>query len=89
MADDIEEDFDAESEDDVSMEDDSPAEESEASTSEITVDYSLASKNKEREELDRQIAEFLARGGKIDKVESNVCADPPQKPSSNYGSRPI
>lgn len=60
-----------------------------ASDSEITVDNSLAAKNREREELAKQIEEFLARGGTINEVDSNVCGDPPQKPSSNYGSRPI
>ena len=33
--------------------------------------------------------EFLARGGKVQEIESNVVADPPKKPDNKYGSRPI
>lgn len=83
MADDIEDDFGS---------DDAVPEETQsgdATSSGIAIDYSLSSKDKEREELDRQVAEFLARGGKISQVDTHVCADPPQKPSSSYGSRPI
>ncbi len=85
MADDIDDDFDTNDE----------AESTEESSGEgitnngIAIDYSLASKDKERAELDRQIEEFLARGGQISHVDTHVCADPPQKPSSSYGSRPI
>jgi translation initiation factor 1 (eIF-1/SUI1) len=71
------------------MESSTEVESTSASASEITVDNSLAAKNREREELAKQIEEFLARGGTINEVDSNVCSDPPQKPSSNYGSRPI
>jgi len=31
----------------------------------------------------------LAQGGEIDHVQAHVTADPPQKPGSRYGSRPI
>jgi len=50
---------------------------------------SLQAKQKEREALDKAIAEFLARGGKVQEIGSNVLADPPKKPESKYGSRPI
>ena len=33
--------------------------------------------------------EFLARGGAVQEIEPNVVADPPKKPDSKYGSRPI
>ncbi|WP_317932411.1 hypothetical protein [Halioxenophilus sp. WMMB6] len=82
MSDENNDDFDTDS-DDVA---DSPAD---VTSSEISVDHSLAAKNREREELQKQIEEFLARGGKISQVDTNVCADPPQKPNSSYGSRPI
>jgi len=49
----------------------------------------LEAKQKERETLDKAIAEFLARGGKVQEIGSNVLADPPKKPESKYGSRPI
>ena len=48
-----------------------------------------ASKHAEREELNRQIEAFLAAGGTIDYVEPNILADPPKRPTSNYGSQPI
>jgi len=50
---------------------------------------SLEAKQKEREALDKAIAEFLARGGKVQEIDHNVLADPPKKPQSKYGSRPI
>jgi len=52
-------------------------------------DFSVASRQKARDELEAQIAEFLARGGKINEVPANVTADPPKKPTSDYGGRPI
>lgn len=50
---------------------------------------SIEAKQREREALERAMAEFLARGGKVQEVEPNVVADPPKKPDSKYGSRPI
>jgi len=50
---------------------------------------SLEAKQKEREALDKAIAEFLARGGKVQEIGNNVLADPPKKPENKYGSRPI
>ncbi|MBU3058512.1 transcriptional regulator SutA [Pseudomonas indica] len=50
---------------------------------------SIEAKQKEREALARAMEEFLARGGKVQEVEPNVVADPPKKPDSKYGSRPI
>ena len=52
-------------------------------------DFSIASRQKVRDELEDQIAAFLARGGKIQEVEPNVTADPPKKPAPDYGGRPI
>lgn len=49
----------------------------------------VASRQRLRDELSDQVSEFLARGGEIDQVERNVLADPPRKPNSNYGERPI
>jgi hypothetical protein len=46
-------------------------------------------KQKERDELARAMEEFLSRGGRVQEVEPNVVADPPKKPDSKYGSRPI
>jgi len=50
---------------------------------------SLEAKQRERDELARAMEEFLARGGRVQEVEPNVVADPPKKPDSKYGSRPI
>jgi len=50
---------------------------------------SLEAKQKEREALDRAIQEFLARGGRVQEIGTNVLADPPKKPENKYGSRPI
>ena len=50
---------------------------------------SVEAKQKERDALARAMEEFLSRGGKVQEVEPNVVADPPKKPDSKYGSRPI
>lgn len=49
----------------------------------------IESRKEIRETIDDQVAQFIASGGQIEQVEANVTADPPQKPTSNYGSRPI
>jgi|SRR5690606_8410486 len=50
---------------------------------------SIEAKQKERDALARAMEEFLSRGGKVQEIEPNVVADPPKKPDSKYGSRPI
>ncbi|TWI57532.1 hypothetical protein IQ22_00749 [Pseudomonas duriflava] len=50
---------------------------------------SIEAKQKERDALARAMEEFLARGGKVQEIEPNVVSDPPKKPDSKYGSRPI
>lgn len=50
---------------------------------------SLAQKEQERRRIQAEIEAFLAAGGKINTVSSNVVADPPKKPQSSYGSQPI
>ena len=54
-----------------------------------TVESAAALKRAEREQLNAQIESFLDSGGRISLIEANVLADPPQKPTSNYGSQPI
>ncbi len=49
----------------------------------------VASRQKLRDEMAAEIEVFLARGGEIAQIEPNVTADPPRKPDSDYGSRPI
>ena len=62
---------------------------SKATESEALEDFSIASRQKVRDEIEDQVAAFLARGGKINEVEPNVTADPPKKPTPDYGGRPI
>jgi hypothetical protein len=50
---------------------------------------SVEAKQKDRDALARAMEEYLARGGKVQEVEPNVVSDPPKKPDSKYGSRPI
>lgn len=68
---------------------DSDDDSSSASSDDHLVDYSVKSRETARAALNAQIEEFLARGGKINLIDNNVTADPPRKPTSNYGSRPI
>jgi len=42
-----------------------------------------------RTQLEEDIQKFLSQGGRVDEVGANISADPPKKPESNYGSRPI
>lgn len=49
----------------------------------------VSSKEALRRQLEEEMERFLARGGKVQEVPPDVTADPPQKPVSNYGSKPI
>jgi len=66
-----------------------PATKAAAAVVEALEDFSIASRQKIRDELEDQVAQFLARGGVISEVPANVTADPPKKPSPDYGGRPI
>lgn len=74
-------DVDAEDIDDTSAED--------LAAAAASAHSSLAARNKIREAMQSEIEAFLAKGGKIQQVDNNVMSDPPKKPTSNYGSRPI
>lgn len=50
---------------------------------------SVASRAKLRSKMNDDVDAYLKKGGKIHEIEPNVMADPPRKPVSNYGSRPI
>ena len=52
-------------------------------------DRTLSSKLAARRQLEEDMNRFLTGGGAIQSIEPNVRADPPRKPESNYGSRPI
>lgn len=49
----------------------------------------VESRKRLRAVMDKQIEEYLAKGGEIEQVPSNIISDPPKKPASNYGNRPI
>ena len=51
--------------------------------------HTLSSKAHIRESLEEDIKLFLQSGGEVQKIAPNVMADPPKKPESNYGGRPI
>ncbi len=53
------------------------------------LDRTVASKEAARRQLEEDMKRFLSSGGQISVVDTNVRADPPRKPESNYGSRPI
>ena len=52
-------------------------------------DRTVSSKETARRQLEEDMKRFLSGGGQISVVATNVRADPPRKPESNYGSRPI
>ena len=52
-------------------------------------DRTVSSKDAARRQLEDDMKRFLSGGGQISVVATNVRADPPRKPESNYGSRPI
>jgi hypothetical protein len=49
----------------------------------------VSSKEAIRRQLEEEMERFLARGGKVQEIPPDVTADPPKKPESNYGSKPI
>ena len=42
-----------------------------------------------RDQLEDDMEAFLAAGGRVQEIDVNVMADPPTKPVSKYGGRPI
>ncbi|WP_028671132.1 hypothetical protein [Saccharospirillum impatiens] len=49
----------------------------------------LADREALRSKMASEVEAFLEAGGKVEKVERGKRADPPRKPESQYGSRPI
>lgn len=68
-----------------------PAGEAKVSRSDLDEAETLTVSSKEalRRQLEEEMERFLARGGKVQEIPPDVTADPPQKPTSNYGSKPI
>jgi hypothetical protein len=50
---------------------------------------SMMDKMEARDRLNQEIERFLAVGGTINEVDSDVMTDPPRKPENKYGSHPI
>lgn len=49
----------------------------------------VASRQRLRKRLTTDVDAFLNGGGEIEVVDTQKSADPPRKPQSNYGGRPI
>ncbi len=56
---------------------------------EIEESLSLIEREEARTQLVSDVELFLNGGGQVTKIENNVRADPPRKPSMSYGSAPI
>lgn len=52
-------------------------------------DRSISSRAAIRQKLQTDIEQFLQNGGAVQTIDPHVTADPPTKPISNYGGRPI
>ena len=52
-------------------------------------DRSITSREAERQELEGAMLAFLSGGGSVQSIEKDLRKDPPRRPESNYGSRPI
>lgn len=66
-----------------------PASEEAKTLEEEAEGLSPSAKEDLRRELEDEVARFLAQGGRIQQIDPDVTADPPRKPESNYGSKPI
>ena len=49
----------------------------------------VSSKEALRRQLEEEMERFLAQGGKIKEIPPDETTDPPRKPVSSYGSKPI
>ena len=54
-----------------------------------TVEDGIGAREAARVQMEAQMQAFLAKGGEIQNIDAHVTADPPQKPTNNYCSRPI
>ncbi|MEX1033933.1 MAG: hypothetical protein WDZ30_11280 [Cellvibrionaceae bacterium] len=52
-------------------------------------DRTPTSRSQIRDQVSDAIQAYLSEGGRINEIEPNVMADPPRKPATSYGSRPI
>lgn len=54
-----------------------------------TIEDGIGAREAARAQMEAQMQAFLAKGGEIQTIDAHVTADPPQKPTNNYCSRPI
>lgn len=54
-----------------------------------SVEEAIGAREAARVQMEEQVQAFLAKGGEIQNIDAHVTADPPQKPTNNYCSRPI
>jgi hypothetical protein len=59
------------------------------SREEAATTRTIDSRRRIRNQMNDEIENFLAKGGTIDHIEPNTTADPPKRPSSHYGQRPL
>jgi len=67
--------------------DDNESEISYAAKRDLPADFSVAARERLREELSRQVEAFLARGGHIDEIPTKLYDARPKKPVSDFGDR--
>lgn len=53
------------------------------------VNHTSENRKSLREQMASEVEAFLKAGGRVQEVERGKRADPPKKPESQYGSRPI
>lgn len=58
-------------------------------TEQTEAERELADREALRSKMASEVDAFLKAGGKVEQVERGKRADPPRKPQSQYGSRPI
>ncbi len=59
------------------------------SREDVAEQRTVASRDRLRAKMADEVEKFINSGGNIVLVDNNVLADPPRKPVSNYGGRPI
>jgi hypothetical protein len=87
--DDVEDVLDQEEGQEEDLEDDADTGLSGKNKSDMPEDFGIAARQLAREELSRQVAEFLARGGQIREIPSSFNTERPQKPVSDFGDRTL
>lgn len=80
---------DEEEAEDDELEDEVDTELSSGSKAELPEDFSIAARQRLRDELSSQVEAFLAQGGQIREIPSSLNSSRPKKPVSDFGDRPL